>query len=561
MKKLLCCVSCCLMINIGLAQFQHSFGTEQSEMGRSLTQLQKVEKGYLVAGYTSRNFIGSLEATLVKTDLNGNQIWSRVYGGQDFEYFNSVRQSTNFSPNNPAAYVAAGITRSFGFGGGDALLIGTNVNGAPVFSKVYGRDQYDAAHCVQNIKDENGRPGYIMVGETRSYSQSLPRTNMYVVRTDDQGNLTRATVIGGKGDQRGLWIEQTRDGGYIITGSSTDFDCGGSATLVNPPTDIFVVKLKPDLNIEWQRVIGYPKELDPMRRYLNLGTCIKQGRDGNYVLTGYTNSFGINNSFDAFLMYLRSNGDFMGMKTYGTERNEYGRSLQITASATGSPLYTIVGDQFTSTRKALLFQADAGGNFLWGYNYGRTGQEMGTELVRDDFDKGFAFTGYTTTIGAGATDIYLVETTDTGKSTPQCEREIKLEVFKHEPCLTKIAEQIFVDEFRKIDPKVIRMEYKQDRCGIAISGKTDDIKDINEESGVSLFPNPAKNLLTIDVKRTSKTTYGGVFDIQGKEVIQNIQIGETGKTIVATETLEPGVYIVKLKTENGETLVKKFFKE
>ncbi|WP_281991164.1 T9SS type A sorting domain-containing protein [Aquimarina aggregata] len=78
---------------------------------------------------------------------------------------------------------------------------------------------------------------------------------------------------------------------------------------------------------------------------------------------------------------------------------------------------------------------------------------------------------------------------------------------------------------------------------------------------MSLFPNPAKNLLTIDVKRTSKTTYGGVFDIQGKEVIQNIQIDETGKTIVATETLETGVYIVKLKTENGETLVKKFFKE
>ncbi|MEW7291673.1 T9SS type A sorting domain-containing protein [Aquimarina sp. 2304DJ70-9] len=561
MKTIFYCIACFFVVNTGFSQFQRSYGTEKTEMGRSLDQLQKTEKGYLLAGYTSQQFIGSQDATLVKTDLNGNQIWSRVYGGEDREYFNSVRQSTNFSTNNKAAYVAAGMTRSFGFGRGDAFLLGTDINGAPVFSRVYGGERYDAAHCVQNIKDENGRPGYIMVGETRSYSQAFPRTNMYVVRTDDQGNLTRATVIGGEGDQRGMWIEQTRDGGYIIAGSTTNYRCAGSDGLTNPPTDIFVVKLKPDLTIEWNRILGYPKDLDPAIGYRNVATCVKQNRQGNYVLTGYTNSFGLNNSYDAFLLTISRTGNFLGLKTYGTERTEVGYGLEETISPSGNQLYTIVGLQYISSRKTILFQTDAGGNLLWARNYGRNGQEGGLELVTDDFDKGFAFTGYTTSIGAGGADIYLVETTETGKTGTPCEKEIDLKEVKHEPCVTRSAQQIFVDDFRKIQPKAIRIEYKEDRCGSVIGGRADEIKALEKSNGAELFPNPVNNLLTIRARGESKVTAVKIFDVHGKEVIQNIHVSHTGEIVMSTEALSKGIYIVKLHTEDGKNHIMRFLKK
>ncbi len=561
MKTLYYCIAFCFISNIGVSQFQHSYGTERTEMGRSLDQLQKTEKGYLLAGYTSQQFIGSQEATLVKADLNGNQIWSRVYGGEDREHFNSVRQSTNFSVSNIASYVAAGMTRSFGFGRGDAFLLGTNTNGAPVFAKVYGGEEYDAAHCVQNIKDENGRPGYIMVGETRSYSQAFPRTNMYVVRTDDQGNLTRATVIGGEGDQRGMWIEQTRDGGYIIAGSTTNYRCQGSDALANPPTDIFVVKLKPDLTIEWNRILGYPKDLDPSQGYRNVATCVKQNNQGDYVLTGYTNSFGLNNSYDAFLLSISRTGNFLSLKTYGTERTEIGYGLEETISPSGNQLYTIVGLQYVTSRKALMFQTDSGGNLLWARNYGRNGQEGGLELVTDDFDKGFAFTGYTTSIGAGGAEIYLVETTDTGKTGTPCEKEVDLKEVKHEPCITRSVQQIFVDDYRKIQPKAIRIEYKEDKCGSVTVGRVNEIKVLEESYGAQLFPNPVNNLLTIRTAGEYRVTAVKIFDIHGKEVIENIHAGFTGEIVLSTEALSEGMYIVKLQTEDGKKHSMRFLKK
>ncbi len=561
MRTILFGIACCFIFNMSFSQFQHTFGTEKSEMGRSLTQLQKVEKGYLLAGYTSESFIGGLEATLVKTDLDGNQIWSRVYGGKDYEYFNSVRQSTYFSPNNPVSYVAAGITQSFGFGAGDAFLMGTDTNGIPVFSGIYGGKEYDVAHCVQNIKDERGEPGYIFVGETRSYSAAFPGTNVYVVQTDLFGNLTRATVIGAKGDQRGLWIEQTEDGGYIIAGSSTNNRCGGSAALINPPADLFAIKLKPDLNIEWNRILGYPKELDPAIGYRNVATCVKQNKEGNYVLTGYTSSFGINNSYDAFLLFLDGAGNFLRMKTYGTDRTEAGYGLEETIDAAGNQVYTVVGLQAISSRKAMLFQTDTGGTLQWARIYGSDGNESGVEMVTDDFDKGFAFTGYTTSFGAGGTEIYLVETTDTGKTDTSCEEEIKLEEVRHEPCITRNAKQIFVDDFKKIEHPEIRVEYKEDRCVSAAGFKAEEVETPKKESGATLFPNPVNNLLTIYVEKTLRITKAGIFDIQGNEVMSNIKINRKRKIVLSTEALDAGIYIVKLTTENGETQSMKFVKK
>ncbi len=560
MKTIVCSLICYFVMNLGFSQFQHSFGTEKSEMGRSLTQLQKTEKGYLVAGYTSQVVFGSLEATLVKTDLNGNQIWSRVYGGEKGEYFNSVRQVPNFGTIRQPSYVVAGVTDSFGFGSSDALLTGTDSNGVPAFAGVYGGTQRDVANCVQNIKDENGRPSYIFVGETRSYT-AFPGNNVYVVKTDSYGNLMKATVIGGEGDQKGLWIEQTKDGGYIITGSTTNYWCEGSAQLANPATDIFVIKLKPDLTIEWNRILGYPKELDPSVRHSNVGTCVKENKNGNYIITGHTNSFGINNSEDAFLLSIDTNGNFMWLNTYGTERTEMGHSLQITNNALGIELYTVVGLQAISSRKALVFQANSTGALQWARYYGDQGSEAGLELVTDDFDKGFAFTGYTTSLGAGGTDIYLVETNGIGESKTVCEKRIELERKRHEPCVTKSAQQIFVDDHSIFDLPVKRIEYKQDLCKeeLGVSGSTE--KTIDRDTKATLFPNPVQNFLTVQLDEEVTATKISVYTIQGRMVLEKNNITVKGEAVLSTKNLIQGTYIVKIYTDKGETHLMRFVKK
>ncbi|WP_108866818.1 T9SS type A sorting domain-containing protein [Aquimarina aquimarini] len=560
MKTVFSSVAFCFIVSMSFSQFQHSFGTAKTELGKSLTQLHEVEKGYLVAGYTSRGYIGNLDATLVKTNLAGNQVWSHVYGGQDYEFFNSVRQSTYFSPNNPVAYVAAGITRSYGHGGGDAYMQGVDVNGTPVFSTVYGGKEYDVAHCIQNNRDVTGEPGYIFVGETNSYANSLPGTNVYVVKTDLFGNLKAATVIGNEGNQRGLWIEQTKDGGYIVSGSTTNYWCGVNTTIAHPPTDIFVIKLKPDLSVEWDRVFGYPEQLNPTVGYRNEATCVKQNNQGNYVLTGYTNSFGINDSYDVFMLYLDGNGGLLGLKTYGTKATEQGYGLEETVDSAGNSSYTIVGHQKTTSYKAIMLQVNSWGVPTWAFKYGDNKDESGLEIVKDVYDRGYAFTGYTTSLGAGDRDIYLVETTATGKTNTFCQKEMQLEVKKHQPCIAKIAKQFFVKDYKKIEVKDKKIEYKQSRCNPIFDANTEKTKSI-EESSIALFPNPVSNLLTIENKNKAMIIKVEVFDIQGTMVLAKNDVGKKRKIELSTETLSQGTYVVKLSTKKGDTQIIKFVKK
>ena len=562
MKTIFYSMVFCFFTSTGFAQFQHSFGTERLEIGRSLTQLQKVEKGYLIAGYTSKEFFGNLEATLVKTDLDGNQIWSRVYGGKQYEYFNSVRQSNYFSANNKVSYVATGLTASYGFGAEDGFFIGVDKDGFPVFSAVFGGKQYDTFHCVQSIKDKNGKPGYILVGETRSYQNIYPDTNICVVQTDYLGNFIKATIIGGRGDQRGFWIEQSQDGGYIIAGSSTNYRCGGGTALPNKPVDIFAIKLDPDLNVDWNRILGYPNDLDPSFVYRNGATCVKQNKQGNFVFTGYTNSFGLSNSYDAFLLYLDRFGNFLGLKTYGTEKRELGNSLEETFNSSGDQRYTVVGLNTISSTKAMLFQTDGGANLQWARNYGDSGNEIGMELVKDDFDKGFAFTGYTTSLGAGSTDIYVVETTEDGKSDTPCEKEIDLKEVRHRPCVTSSVQQVFVRDYKRIDHPVEKLEYEKDLCRYK-SSKVDTSEEqlFDNEKAIRLFPNPVNKVLTIQTNITSQVKEVKIFDIHGNEVIENIQIGGSGEIVLSAEVLSEGVYIVKLYTEDGESHIMRFLKK
>jgi hypothetical protein len=74
-----------------------------------------------VAGYTGS--FGGSDIFLIKTDANGNIIWSKTYGGTNNDWAFSVQQTYD------GGYILAGETWSFGAGRGDIFLIKTDVNG------------------------------------------------------------------------------------------------------------------------------------------------------------------------------------------------------------------------------------------------------------------------------------------------------------------------------------------------------------------------------------------------------------------------------------------------
>jgi hypothetical protein len=535
------------------AQFQHSFGTPSREIGRSV-QLTAGDSGYIVAGLTTENFIGNTDATLVKTDQHGSPIWSVVYGGTKPDYFNCVRQ-VGKSLSLPAGYVAVGHTQSFGFGGGDAYLVRTDINGVPIFSRVYGGLGLDIAYCIQRTKIPNVGPGYIIVGETNSFS-FLPGVNVYVILTDEWGAVVRSVVLGYLGNQRGYWIEPTSDGGYILVGSNT-FQCGNTSTA--PTTDdIYVVKLDGGLNLVWDRIIGGgPNLLDRS----DVAYSVKQNPyDKSYIITGRTHSFSPNTLGEAYLLNLTSAGAFNFLLTYGLKGQEEGHSIILTRNLNDVD-YVVAGYTTSipynnvTNAQALMFKTNSGGMPYWTRVYGLQGAEAAYEVhyANTPNQQGLVFTGQESSFGAGSSEIYLVETDFNGKSGSPCEQPIDLEIQKHQPCISEATKYDFVDPYDKVESIYKYVDYKTDKCNIIVvppagsltKAAADKVNLAN--SKVSISPNPTKGMINLQLPEDYNESSIRIVNLQGKVVSASKTVGSDSKVDLNIGNLPKGLYLLEIR--------------
>jgi hypothetical protein len=84
---------------------------------------QTSDSGYVVAGYTGSFGAFDGDVYLIKTDASGDTLWTRRYGGSDYDWGYAVQQTSD------GGYIVTGLTASFGAGGWDIYLIKTDANG------------------------------------------------------------------------------------------------------------------------------------------------------------------------------------------------------------------------------------------------------------------------------------------------------------------------------------------------------------------------------------------------------------------------------------------------
>jgi hypothetical protein len=78
----------------------------------------------VVVGWTAESDTGNEDVYLVRTDADGETLWTRAYGGGANDFGSVVRQTTD------GGYIIAGETRSFGSGDADVYLIKTDASGS-----------------------------------------------------------------------------------------------------------------------------------------------------------------------------------------------------------------------------------------------------------------------------------------------------------------------------------------------------------------------------------------------------------------------------------------------
>ena len=184
-----------------------TFGQGDVNCGNSVQQT--LDLGYIVAGTTWPEDEKYSDIYLVKTDHDGKVIWSRSYGGRWRDEGHSVRQTTD------GGYVITGQTDSFGDGNDDVYLVKTDIGGNEIWSKTYGGSRRDEGRSVRQTTDG----GYVIAGQTDSFGDGNQQ-KAYLMKTDAEGNLVWDKTFGGEGRNRGESVRQTSDGGYIVVGTT-----------------------------------------------------------------------------------------------------------------------------------------------------------------------------------------------------------------------------------------------------------------------------------------------------------------------------------------------------
>ncbi|HEU4790305.1 MAG TPA: T9SS type A sorting domain-containing protein [Flavobacterium sp.] len=272
----------------GVIEWQKSLGGSQAERSYSIIQ---TNDGYVVTGTSSSNdgdvsglhgygTTNADDASIIKLDVLGNVIWQKLLGGTESENSSSVKQTTD------GGIILCGRSRSndgdvsINKGSSDAWIVKLNGLGIIEWEKTFGGSNTDSAKSISQTSDG----GFIVIGSSSSTdgdvigNYSNERDNVWVLKLNINGDIQWQKIFSGSETDEGTDIQQTSDGGYILTAQTYSSD--KDLTENKGYSDAWIVKLNQKGELQWQKSIG-GNSYDRIE-------SIQQTVDGSYIMAGYT---------------------------------------------------------------------------------------------------------------------------------------------------------------------------------------------------------------------------------------------------------------------------------
>jgi regulation of enolase protein 1 (concanavalin A-like superfamily) len=259
-----------------------TFGGVSYDRGNSVQQT--TDGGYIITGETQSFGNGQSDVYLIKTDNNGDTLWTKTFGGLEQDEGRSVQQT------NDGGYIICGSRLVNINNICDVYLIKTDNNGDSIWTKTFGGVENDEGYSVQQTNDG----GYVITGETESFGIGNGESDVWLIKTDGNGTEQWNQTFGGVDHDEGKSVQQTTDGGYIITGYTNSFGNGES--------DVWLVKTDSQGDSIWTKTFGGNEQ--------DGGSSVQQTIDGGYVIIGYTDDPFVNGGVeDLFVIKTDGNGN------------------------------------------------------------------------------------------------------------------------------------------------------------------------------------------------------------------------------------------------------------
>lgn len=262
------------------------------------------------------------------------------------------------------------------------------------FYKVFGGKNYDASADIVALKSGNG---VVVAGRSNSYGTNALDMNFNVVKLDYNGSVVWDKNYGGQETEEAFALCETRDGGFLVVGSSDSY--GGGADM----KDIWVVKIDKNGERQWAKIYGEDDSIDEGRSVLQL-------EDGSFIILANVTKINTGKS-DAVLIKMNEKGELLWKRELGLPPTSEIGAKVITNKEGG---FMIAGSkevryQAKVTWNFWLVALDKEGMKLWEQTYGgRIGEQANT--IGQTPDGGFVMAGYTYSFAKeGSHDIWVLK--------------------------------------------------------------------------------------------------------------------------------------------------------
>jgi putative intracellular protease/amidase len=368
----------------GEVMWARTIGGSRADGARAICETG--DGGFLMAGYTFSEGSGDADMWVVRTDAEGEVQWTRTLGGAGTEYAYACAADDD-------GYVITGYTTSFGAGSKDVYLVKLNRKGEEEWSETFGGASWDVGQSVCVTSDG----GFLICGFT--HSSGAGEEDVYVVRTDRDGQPIWSRTYGGARLELGHSVYESADGSIMVGASTGTFGPEGN-------TNAYLLKLDKDGNEIWSEAHGTQGQLGHGFDWCR-AMCLTG--DGGAVQVGYTDAEDIMN---IYAVKADAQGKEVWSKTFGASKfYDFAQAVRRTADGgfIVSGTAKLNGDVTSPyNNQVYLARLDSNGERLWEKVIGGPQSDWGSAILETS-DGNFIVAGHTLSGGAGHSDVLIMK--------------------------------------------------------------------------------------------------------------------------------------------------------
>ena len=271
----------------GEIEWDKTFSAESIDSELFASTIQQTKDGGYMLAWVKNDSSNDNYIFAMKINADGEIQWHKTY-------YDTVPgdSASSMQETNDGGYIVAGRTYVFNDDGnashGDLLVMQLDRNGNVEWQKTYGGNSWDYASSVQ----QTGDGGYIVGGVTCSFHSECRN---WIIKLDGNGDIRWQKEYGTSAHTGIKSVDQTADGGYIVSTATGRFGAGGF--------DNLILKIDGNGEIQWQKTYGWAVD--------DVLYSIQQTRDGGYAFVGQTYMVDSQN-YDMWVMKVNANGNIGG---------------------------------------------------------------------------------------------------------------------------------------------------------------------------------------------------------------------------------------------------------